>query len=85
MDDCVFLGGVLICGVGYDYYLNGFIDPERGLPETLTELSNQALRNHGRSERVSRTEGFSCQISESRNHHIRWDRVHYCHGEGPLQ
>ena len=59
-------------------YNAGLIDPERGLPDTLTELSNQALRNHGRSVRVSRTEGVSCQISESLHHDIGWDRVHYC-------
>ena len=70
----VLWGWVLV----YGYYCTGLIDPERGLPETLTELSNQALRNHGRSVRVSRTEGVSCQISESLHHDIGWDRVHYC-------
>ncbi len=59
-------------------YNAGLIDPERGLPDTLTELSNQALRNHGRNERVSRTEGLSCQISGSRQRRSGYDRIHYC-------
>ena len=69
------------CGLmelGYGYCCTGLIDPERGLSETLTELANQALRNHGRSGRVSRTEGLSCQISERDYRHGRYDRVHYC-------
>ena len=54
------------------------INPEIGLPETLTDLSNKALRNHGRNERVSRTEGLSCQISESWHRPSGYDRIHYC-------
>lgn len=59
-------------------YNAALINPEIGLPETLTDLSNQALRNHGRNERVSRTEGLSCQISGGRQRHSGYDRVHYC-------
>ena len=65
----------------HGYYCTGLIDPERGLSETLTELANQAIRNHGRSGRVSRTEGLSCQISERDYRHGRYDRVHYCTAE----
>jgi hypothetical protein len=62
-------------------YNAALINPEIGLPETLTDLSNQALRNHGRNERVSRTEGLSCQISGGRQRHSGYDRVHYCTAE----